>query len=160
MHVLHFGTKLKRGSLRRFIFTNHFNSLYLFVRLWWNILVANLATNFQDFVAKVKNLVALAPVTLLILPGSWWLLGKFPLFLILFLVSFYCFFLFFFSSLRGFLKWNLFWICFRFRHNRIYNLLYALCFMLKWLHVLDIDIKRLFNALDPPMSRQLPVHVS
>ena len=32
------------------------------VRLWWNILVANLATNFQDLVAKVKNLVALAPV--------------------------------------------------------------------------------------------------
>ena len=30
--------------------------------LWWNILVANLATNFQDLVAKVKNLVALAPV--------------------------------------------------------------------------------------------------
>ena len=26
------------------------------------ILVANLATNFQDLVAKVKNLVALAPV--------------------------------------------------------------------------------------------------
>ena len=35
---------------------------YLLVRLWWNILVANLATNFQDLVAKVKNLVALAPV--------------------------------------------------------------------------------------------------
>ena len=32
------------------------------VRLWWNILVANLATNFQDLVAKVKNLVALVPV--------------------------------------------------------------------------------------------------
>ena len=30
--------------------------------IWWNILVANLATNFQDLVAKVKNLVALAPV--------------------------------------------------------------------------------------------------
>ena len=29
---------------------------------WWNVLVANLATNFQDLVAKVKNLVALAPV--------------------------------------------------------------------------------------------------
>ena len=27
-----------------------------------NILVANLATNFQDLVAKLKNLVALAPV--------------------------------------------------------------------------------------------------
>ena len=32
------------------------------VRLWWNVLVANLATNFQDLVAKVKNLGALAPV--------------------------------------------------------------------------------------------------
>ena len=39
-----------------------FNSLYLLVRLWWNIQVANLATNFQNLVAKVKNLVALAPV--------------------------------------------------------------------------------------------------
>ena len=38
------------------------NSLYLLVRLWWNILVANLATNFQDLVAEVKNLVALVPV--------------------------------------------------------------------------------------------------
>ena len=27
-----------------------------------NIVVANLATNFQDLVAKLKNLVALAPV--------------------------------------------------------------------------------------------------
>ena len=27
-----------------------------------NILVTNLATNFQDLVAKLKNLVALAPV--------------------------------------------------------------------------------------------------
>ena len=32
------------------------------VRLWWNVLVANLATNFQDLVAKVKNLGALVPV--------------------------------------------------------------------------------------------------
>ena len=32
------------------------------VRLWWNILVTNMATNFQDLVTKVKNLVALAPV--------------------------------------------------------------------------------------------------
>ena len=30
--------------------------------MWLEILVANLATNFQDLVAKVKNLVALAPV--------------------------------------------------------------------------------------------------
>ena len=30
--------------------------------VWLEILVANLATNFQDLVAKVKNLVTLAPV--------------------------------------------------------------------------------------------------
>ena len=30
--------------------------------LWWNVLVASLATNFQDLVAKVKNLVSMAPV--------------------------------------------------------------------------------------------------
>ena len=30
--------------------------------MWLELLVANLATNFQDLVAKVKNLVALAPV--------------------------------------------------------------------------------------------------
>ena len=45
-----------------FIFTNIFNLLYLLVRLWWNILVTNLVTNFRDLVAKVKNLVALVPV--------------------------------------------------------------------------------------------------
>ena len=32
-----------------FIFTNIFNLLYLLVRLWWNILVTNLATNFSGF---------------------------------------------------------------------------------------------------------------
>ena len=32
-------------------------------KVWLEILVANLATNFQDLVAKVKNLVALAPVS-------------------------------------------------------------------------------------------------
>ena len=32
------------------------------LKLWWSIQVANLATNFQDLVAKMKNLVALAPV--------------------------------------------------------------------------------------------------
>ena len=31
-------------------------------KVWLEILVANWATNFQDLVAKVKNLVALAPV--------------------------------------------------------------------------------------------------
>ena len=62
MHVLRFGNKLNEEVCCGFIFANLFNSLYLLVRLWWNILVANLATNFQDLVAKVKNLVALAPV--------------------------------------------------------------------------------------------------
>ena len=60
--MLRFGNKLNKEVCRGFIFANLFNSLYLLVRLWWNILVANLATNFQDLVAKVKNLVALAPV--------------------------------------------------------------------------------------------------
>ena len=62
MHVLRFRNKLNEEICRGFIFANLFNSLYLLVRLWWNILVTNLATNFQDLVAKVKNLVALAPV--------------------------------------------------------------------------------------------------
>ena len=31
-------------------------------KVWLEIVVAKLATNFQDLVAKVKNLVALAPV--------------------------------------------------------------------------------------------------
>ena len=62
MHVLCFGNKLNKEVCRGFIFANLFNSLYLLVRLWWNILVTNLATNFQDLVTKVKNLVALAPV--------------------------------------------------------------------------------------------------
>ena len=62
MHVLRFGNKLNEEVRRGFIFANLFNSLYLLVRLWWNILVANLATNFQDLVTKVKKLVALAPV--------------------------------------------------------------------------------------------------
>ena len=60
--VLRFRNKLNEEVCRRFIFSNLFNSLYFLVRLWWNVLVANLATNFQDLVAKVKNLVALAPV--------------------------------------------------------------------------------------------------
>ena len=62
MYVLRFGNKLNEEVCRGFIFANLFNSLYLLVRLWWNVVVANLATNFQDLVAKVKNLVALAPV--------------------------------------------------------------------------------------------------
>ena len=52
MHVLRFGNKLNEEVCRGFIFAN----------LWWNVVVANLATNFQDLVAKVKNLVALVPV--------------------------------------------------------------------------------------------------
>ena len=56
MHVLRFGNKLKVKVCRGFIFANLFNSLYLLVRLWWNVLVTNLATNFQDLVAKVKKL--------------------------------------------------------------------------------------------------------
>ena len=55
-------TNFKEEVCRGFIFANLFDSLYLSVRLWSNILVANLATNFQDLVAKGKNLVALAPV--------------------------------------------------------------------------------------------------
>ena len=42
-------------NLLWFIFPNRFNSLYHLVRLWWNILVANLVTNFQYLVAKVKK---------------------------------------------------------------------------------------------------------
>ena len=59
--MLRFGYKLNEEVCLRFIFANLFNSQYLKVRLWWNVLVANLATNFQDLVTKVKNLVALAP---------------------------------------------------------------------------------------------------
>ena len=62
MHVLRFGNKLNKEVCHGFIFANLFNSLYLFARLWWNILVTNLVTNFQDLVTKVKNLAALAPL--------------------------------------------------------------------------------------------------
>ena len=62
MHVLRFGNKLNEEVCSGFIFANLFNSLYISMRLWWNILMANLATNFQDLVAKVKNVVTLAPV--------------------------------------------------------------------------------------------------
>ena len=62
MHVLRFENELNEEVFRGFNFANLFDSLYLLIRLWWNILVAKLATNFQDLVAKVKNLVALAPV--------------------------------------------------------------------------------------------------
>ena len=62
MQVLRFGNKLNEEVCRRLIFANLLNSLHLLVRLRRNIPVAYLATNFQDLVAKVKNLVALAPV--------------------------------------------------------------------------------------------------
>ena len=62
MLVLCYGNKLNKEVCRGFIFANLFNSLNLLVRLWWNILVANMATNFQNLIAKVKNLVPLAPV--------------------------------------------------------------------------------------------------
>ena len=48
-HVLRFGNKLNEEVCRGFTFENF-------------LIVANLANNFQDLVAKVKNLVALAPV--------------------------------------------------------------------------------------------------
>ena len=50
MHVLRFENKLNEEVCRGFMFANLFNS------------PANLATNFQDLVAKVKNLVTLAPL--------------------------------------------------------------------------------------------------
>ena len=55
MHVLRFGNKLNDEVSRGFIFANLFNSLYLLVKSWRNILVANLATNFQDLVVKVEK---------------------------------------------------------------------------------------------------------
>ena len=57
-----FGNKLNGKVCRGFIFENLFHPLYLLVGFWWNILVSNLATKFQNLVAKEKNLVALAPL--------------------------------------------------------------------------------------------------
>ena len=66
MYTVPFKTTLNYTHLtRKFamdIFCKSFNSLHLSVRLWWNMLVANLAINFQDLVAKVKSLVTLVPV--------------------------------------------------------------------------------------------------
>ena len=62
MHVLCFRNKLDEKVCCGFIFANLFNSPYLLVKLWWNILVSNLATNFQDLVARVKNVITLVPV--------------------------------------------------------------------------------------------------
>ena len=57
---------LETGLMRNFaadlslqVFNNHYRSLD---KVWLEILVANLASNFQDLVIKVKNLVALATV--------------------------------------------------------------------------------------------------
>ena len=55
MHLLRFGNKLNEEVCRGFILVNLFNSLFLLVKSWWNILVANLATNFQDLVVKVEK---------------------------------------------------------------------------------------------------------
>ena len=71
MHVPHFGNKLNEEVCCGFIFVNLFHSLYLLVGLWWNMLVTNLATNFQDLVVKVKNLVALVPVLAAISSTPW-----------------------------------------------------------------------------------------
>ena len=61
-HVPHFRNGLNEQLCCRFIFTNLQKSLRSLGKVWLEILVANLATNFQDLVAKVKSLVALAPV--------------------------------------------------------------------------------------------------
>ena len=65
VHVLHFGNGLNvltltRGTLLQIYLYK--SSRITLGRVWLEILVANLATNFQDLVAKVKNLVALVPV--------------------------------------------------------------------------------------------------
>ena len=60
--MLCFGNKLDEKVCCGFIFANLFNSPYLLVKLWWNILISNLATNFQDLVARVKNVITLVPV--------------------------------------------------------------------------------------------------
>ena len=60
VHVLRFANELNEELCCIFIFKNlHTRSLS---KVWLEILVPNLATNFQDLVAKVKILVALAPV--------------------------------------------------------------------------------------------------
>ena len=56
------GNELNEEVCHGFVFGNLFNSIYLWVRLWWSIPVPNLVTNFQDLITKVKNLVTLVPV--------------------------------------------------------------------------------------------------
>ena len=64
VHVLRFRNRLNFNEelCCRFIFTNLQKSLRSLGKVWLEILAANLATNFQDLVAQVINLVALAPV--------------------------------------------------------------------------------------------------
>ena len=80
VHVLHFRNGLNKELCCRFIFTNLQQSLVRSLgKVWLEILVANLATNFQDLVAKVKNLVTLAPVlgTILRPAGANWIFQAF-----------------------------------------------------------------------------------
>ena len=63
--VLRFGNELNKELCRRFILIYLYKSSTItgsLGKVGLEILVAKLATNFQDLVAKVKNLVALAPV--------------------------------------------------------------------------------------------------
>ena len=65
VHVLHF-----RNALNEELCCKSSAITRSLAKVWLEILVAHLATNFQDLVTKVKNLVALAPVLSAILrPG-------------------------------------------------------------------------------------------
>ena len=67
VHVLYFRNGLKEVLLlyRPLTITRSLG------KRWLEILVANLATNFQDLVAKVKILVALAPVFYALIPPGY-----------------------------------------------------------------------------------------
>ena len=58
VRVLHFGNRLNKKLCCKFIFIKLSSTITRSLE----ILVTNLATNFQDLAAKVKNLVTLAPV--------------------------------------------------------------------------------------------------
>ena len=65
VHVLHFGNDLNKELCSRFILIYLYKTSTItrsIGKVSLEILVAKLATNFQDLVANVKNLVALAPV--------------------------------------------------------------------------------------------------
>ena len=65
VHVLRFGNELNKELCSRFILIYLYKSSTItrsIGKVSLEILVAKLATNFQDLVANVKNLVALAPV--------------------------------------------------------------------------------------------------